>query len=102
MFGRWVVIFSAVIILALVVIGIFAPLLAPHNPYTQHLRNSLQQPSKEYWLGTDEFGRDLLSRLIFGSRISILVGVVAVSIAGVFGMGLGLIASWPDVFFFMT
>jgi peptide/nickel transport system permease protein len=94
MFSRWVVIFGAVIILVLTIVAIFAPLLAPYDPYEQHLMITLQQPSKEYLLGTDEMGRDLLSRLIWGSRISILVGVVAVSIAGVLGMGMGLIAGY--------
>jgi peptide/nickel transport system permease protein len=94
MFNRWVVIFGAVIILMLTIVAIFAPLLAPYDPYEQHLMITLQQPSKEYLLGTDEMGRDLLSRLIWGSRISILVGVVAVSIAGVLGMGMGLIAGY--------
>jgi ABC-type dipeptide/oligopeptide/nickel transport system permease subunit len=75
-------------------VAIFAPLLAPYDPNEQHLSLTLKPPSKEYRLGTDDLGRDLLSRIIWGSRISIMVGVVAVSIAGVFGMGLGLIAGY--------
>lgn len=94
MFGRWVVIFGAVVILAFIVVAIFAPLLVQYDPNEQHLSFTLKPPSKEYRLGTDDLGRDLLSRIIWGSRISIMVGVVAVSIAGVFGMGLGLIAGY--------
>jgi peptide/nickel transport system permease protein len=94
MFSRWVVILGVVIILLLIITAIFAPLLAPHDPNQQNLRNSMLQPSKEYPLGTDELGRDLLSRIIYGSRISIMVGVVAIVISGVIGMGMGLIAGY--------
>lgn len=94
MFSRWVVIFGTVIILLFIIVAIFAPLLAPYDPYKQNLRIALKQPSKEHLLGTDELGRDLLSRIMWGSRISIMVGVVAVSIAGLLGMGLGLIAGY--------
>jgi peptide/nickel transport system permease protein len=94
MFKRWVVVLGAVIILLLIVVAIFAPLIAPYDPNQNSLMITLQQPSKEHLLGTDEMGRDLLSRTIWGSRISILVGVVAVSIAGIVGMGLGLLAGY--------
>jgi len=94
MFSRWVVTFGAVIILILILVAIFAPLLAPYDPDEPHLSQILQPPDKQYRLGTDDLGRDLLSRIIYGSRISMLVGIVAVSIAGVFGMGLGLIAGY--------
>jgi peptide/nickel transport system permease protein len=94
MFNRWVVTFGAVIILILILVAIFAPLLAPYDPNEQHLSLTLHPPSKEFRLGTDDLGRDLLSRIIYGSRISMLVGIVAVSIAGFFGMGLGLIAGY--------
>jgi peptide/nickel transport system permease protein len=94
MFGRWVVIFGTVIILLLILVAIFAPLLSPYDPNETHLSLTLQPPSAEFRLGTDDLGRDLLSRIIWGSRISIMVGVVAVTIAGIFGMGLGLIAGY--------
>jgi peptide/nickel transport system permease protein len=94
MFKRWVVVLGAIIILLLIVMALFAPLIAPYDPNQNSLMSTLQQPSKEHLLGTDEMGRDLLSRTIWGSRISILVGVVAVSIAGIVGMGLGLIAGY--------
>lgn len=94
MINRWVVIFGMVIILLLIIAAIFAPFIVPHDPYLQDLSNILKQPTKDHLLGTDELGRDTLSRIIWGSRISIMVGVVAVSIAGVFGMGLGLIAGY--------
>jgi len=94
MFSRWVVTFGAVIILILILVAIFAPLLAPYDPNEQHLSLVLEPPSEKFRLGTDDLGRDLLSRIIYGSRISMLVGIVAVSIAGFFGMGLGLLAGY--------
>jgi peptide/nickel transport system permease protein len=92
MFGRWVVTLGVVIIVILIVVAIFAPLLAPYQPNKVDLKNNLLQPSKAHLLGTDEMGRDILSRIIYGSRISLLVGVVAVSVGGIIGMALGLIA----------
>ena len=74
--------------------AIFAPLIAPFDPYEQDLSSRLAHPSKSHLLGTDELGRDLLTRIIYGARISLLVGVVAVTIAGVIGMTLGLIAGY--------
>ena len=94
MFSRWVVIGGSVIILALIVLAIFAPIIAPYDPYTPDLKSILAQPSSAHLLGNDEVGRDLLSRLIFGSRVSLLVGVVGVAIAGIVGMGLGLVAGY--------
>ena len=92
MFGRWVVTGGAVVILILIIIAIFAPLLAPYDPDTTDLKAILAQPSSQHLLGTDEVGRDVLSRVIYGSRISLLVGIVGVSIAGVIGIALGLLA----------
>jgi peptide/nickel transport system permease protein len=94
MFSRGLVVFGAVIVFIFIIIAIFAPLIAPYDPYEQDLSNTLQEPSREHLLGTDDLGRDLLSRIIHGSRISVIVGTVSVSIAGIFGMGLGLIAGY--------
>ena len=94
MFGRGVVIAGLAVVLLLIITAIFAPQIAPHDPYEQNLNNLLAQPSGAYFLGTDELGRDLLSRLIYGTRISLLVGVVAVTIAGAIGMALGLLAGY--------
>jgi ABC-type dipeptide/oligopeptide/nickel transport system permease subunit len=93
-FGRLVVIFGFVIILLLIFTAIFAPLLAPYNPYQQDLSSNLQHPSAQHWLGTDEIGRDVLSRLIYGTRTSLMVGVVAVGVAALFGVSLGLISGY--------
>jgi peptide/nickel transport system permease protein len=86
----------------LVVVAVFAHLLSPDDPLAGSLRNRLIPPisDREFPLGTDPLGRDMLSRLIFGARISLLVGVSAVAIGVVVGSLLGLIAGyfsgWPD------
>ena len=94
MSSRWVVVFGLVIILILVIVAIFAPYLAPYPPNQQDLAASTQNPSRAHWLGTDALGRDQFSRIIFGSRIAILVGIVAVAIAAVVGMAMGLVAGY--------
>jgi peptide/nickel transport system permease protein len=94
MFSRWIVILGTFIIVLLVVVAIFAPLITPYNPYKVELKDSLQQPSAAHWLGTDEMGRDVLSRIIYGSQIALLVGVVVVTVSGAVGMLLGLIAGY--------
>jgi len=94
MFQRQVVIAGIVITLAAIIVAIIAPWISPADPIKQDLDSIRQSPSSEHLLGTDEYGRDVMSRLIYGTRISILVGVVAVCIAGVLGMLLGLIAGY--------
>ena len=94
MSARWVVMFGVVILLLFLLTALFAPWLAPYGYDDQNLDNLLAQPSKTHLLGTDELGRDILSRIILGSRISLLVGAVAVTIAGVIGMSMGLLAGY--------
>lgn len=72
--------------------AILAPLLAPFDPLSQDLRSTLQGPSREHLLGADHYGRDVLSRIIYGARVSILVGFVSVAIALITGGALGLAA----------
>jgi len=94
LFGRGLVIFGTVIILLVIATAIFAPLLAPYNPYDQDLSKSLLKPSSAHWLGTDSLGRDTLSRLIYGSRNSLMVGIVALGIAAIIGITMGLLAGF--------
>ncbi len=94
MLARKIVIFGLAILLLAFIVAIFAPLIAPHDPIEQNLLNSLQQPSKEHLLGTDALGRDVLSRIIYGTRVSLAVGFVSVAIAGSIGMLLGLISGY--------
>lgn len=94
MFSRGVVVFGIVVVLLLVILAIFAPLIAPYNPYQQNLDIALESPSTAHWLGTDQLGRDLLSRIIYGTRVSLMIGIVAVGIAAVIGTVLGLVAGY--------
>lgn len=94
MFARKVVIFGVIIIIIFILIAITAPCLAPYDPLEQNLSAILQKPSKFHLLGTDELGRDTLSRLIYGSQISILVAIFVVIIAGGVGTTMGLVAGY--------
>ncbi len=93
-FGRGMVIFGFVIILLVVITALFAPFLAPYDPYELDMKVLLAQPSSAHLLGTDTLGRDTLSRIIYGSRTSLIVGFVAVAFAATIGMSLGLIAGY--------
>lgn len=92
--SRGVVLFGIIVIAVFLISAAFAPFIAPYDPYEPHFSQSLQTPSREFLLGTDNIGRDTLSRLIHGSRISLMVGVVALGIAAVIGMILGLVAGY--------
>lgn len=83
----------SIILLLLILAAIFAPIVAPHDPLAQSA-NLLEPPSRSHLFGTDELGRDILSRVIFGARISLTVGLVAVAIAASCGTMLGLIAGF--------
>jgi ABC-type dipeptide/oligopeptide/nickel transport system permease subunit len=78
----------------MILTAIFAPLLAPYKPDKQDMGSRLLQPSQEHWLGTDYLGRDTLSRVIYGSRISLIIGFFAVGIAAAIGMAMGLTAGY--------
>jgi len=82
------------IITGLAILAVFAPWLAPHDPFAQDLLSRLHPPSSAHWLGTDDLGRDVFSRLVYGSRISLSVGFVAVGIALLIGVTLGLVAGY--------
>jgi ABC-type dipeptide/oligopeptide/nickel transport system permease subunit len=94
MFTRWIVIFGIIVVLAFIIIALFAPFIAPYDPIKPDYGTVTQPLSKEHLLGTDELGRDVLSRLIFGTRISLIVAVVGTFISGLVGMLLGLLAGY--------
>lgn len=94
MAGRWVVVLGTIIIVALIITAAFAPQIAPYNPNKPDLPNRLLKPCREHLLGTDAMGRDTLSRIIFGGRIALFVGVMATGIAAMIGITLGLIAGY--------
>lgn len=77
-----------------VLIATFAPLIAPYDPLAQSYIKINRVPSAEHWLGTDQFGRDVLSRMIFGSRNSLIIGVLAPLLAAIIGTTLGVVAGF--------
>ena len=81
--------FGLAIIFVLVFCAIFAEIISPYSPIKQDLMHMFETPSSSHWLGTDEFGRDILSRLIYGARVSLQVGFIAVGIALITGGMLG-------------
>jgi peptide/nickel transport system permease protein len=83
-----------VVIFVLALIALFAPWIAPQDPALQNLLERLQGPSAKHWLGTDDLGRDVLARLLYGTRISLSVGFVAVGISVLLGTTLGLLAGF--------
>jgi peptide/nickel transport system permease protein len=93
-FKRKIVAFGSFIILVCVIMAAFAPFLTPYNPEKIDMSSRLQKPSWSHWLGTDFHGRDTLSRVIYGSRMSLLIGIAAVAIGAGVGMGLGLLAGY--------
>ncbi len=92
--SRGLVVFGFIIVIAFLLTAAFAPLLAPYDPQEKDYTNLLASPSLKHWLGTDSLGRDILSRVIYGSRTTLMVGVVALGIAAVVGMVLGLLAGY--------
>jgi len=85
---------GCIIILLFVFAAVFSPWLSPFDPFAQSIRLRLRPPGDLHWLGTDAFGRDILSRIIWGSRISLTVGVVAVAIGATIGVLIGLSAGF--------
>lgn len=94
LFSRKIVLVSAIIVVLIILVAIFANQLMPFDPNKPFVKERSQGPSAMHLLGTDEFGRDVLSRIIIGSRISLVVGVLAVVIACIIGTSLGMIAGY--------
>ena len=97
---RPVAVAGLVVIVVFVAVAVFAPLLAPYDPIATSWTAIRKAPSLAHWMGTDENGRDVLSRVIFGSQASLMAGVVSVLIAGAIGVPTGLLAGfaggWVD------
>jgi len=85
---------GAIIVVCLFVVSLFAPWISPYDPTEIHLDNILAAPSAKHWLGTDQLGRDVLSRMIWGSQISLKVGFVSTGIAILIGTLLGAVAGY--------
>lgn len=92
---------GTLIVLALIGTAALAPVLAPYNPYRLSPRDRFQPPNAEHIFGTDQLGRDILSRMMFGAQVSLVVGIAAVLLAALLGTTLGAIGGysggWPDV-----
>jgi len=82
------------IVLILVLVALLAPVIAPHDPLRMAVGPRLQAPSWTHWLGTDQFGRDVLSRILHGARLTLLIGTIAVGISLTAGLLLGLVAGY--------
>lgn len=85
---------GGLIVAVLLVVGLLAPLLAPHDPYNQNLDITFQPPGWAHPFGTDEYGRDMFSRVLYGARISLLEIAVSVGMALLIGVPLGLVAGY--------
>jgi len=97
--GHQGLLIGAVVLAILLVVAVFAPLLAPHDPYAQSLMNRMEPPvflggTWDHPLGTDHLGRDYLSRLIYGARVSLMIGTIAALISGVIGTAMGVAAGY--------
>ena len=91
---RRIVLFGLIVLIILIIVAIFAEVLAPYDPYVGDFTKVRIQPDSEYLLGTDQLGRDLLSRVIFGTRTALLVGFVTTGFAAAVGIFLGLMAGY--------
>ncbi|WP_404431592.1 ABC transporter permease [Sutcliffiella horikoshii] len=85
---------GAFIIIFVILMGIFAPLLATHDPNTTNVMNKLQGPSAENYLGTDDMGRDIFSRLLYGARISLGIGFISTILGAIVGVSLGIVSGY--------
>lgn len=94
LFSRKIVLVSACIVMLIILVAVFAYQIMPYDPNKPQVRARNQGPSAEHLLGTDEYGRDVLSRIIIGSRVSLIVGVLAVIIACIIGTTLGMVAGY--------
>lgn len=90
----WLTLAAAVILLGFVLMAIFAPVIAPYNPLEMHFDDRFAPPSAQYWFGTDESGRDIFSRVVDGSRITMSVGFGSIILSLLIGLPLGLVAGF--------
>ncbi len=92
-FGRKLYLIGFIIVAIIVLTAIFAQVIAPYDPIENDLDHRLQPPSADHWLGTDQLGRDMLSRIIYGAQISLLIGFSAVFASAIIGALMGLAAA---------
>ncbi len=94
LFGNKLVIIAVFVIVLFTLLAVFAPVISPHGRDTIDLLNRYQPPSAEHWLGTDDMGRDIFTRLIYAGRVSLSVGVLSTLIATAIGMVVGAVAGF--------
>jgi peptide/nickel transport system permease protein len=85
---------GAAIVITVIVAALFGPIVAPFDPSTQQMALRLEGPTGLHWFGLDELGRDILTRVLYGARISLLVGIVVVGVSSTVGIALGAIAGY--------
>ncbi|MBW4083646.1 ABC transporter permease [Paenibacillus sp. S150] len=85
---------GSIILAILIILGIVGPLLTPYDPFAMKVVDRLKPPSATHWFGTDEFGRDLLTRVLYGARVSISIGLVVTLLSSVLGLIIGIYASF--------
>ena len=79
-----------------VLAGLLAPLIAPYSPYGNDLANIMAEPSRQHWFGTDELGRDIFTRILYGARISLMEGMLSAAIAAAVGVPIGMLCGYAD------
>jgi peptide/nickel transport system permease protein len=94
LFRRRLVLLGAIILALIIVLAVFAPLLSPWSPTAIRVAQRLKPPSLQHWFGTDEFGRDILARIMFGARASLGIGLAVVAVSMLCGTVLGLLAGY--------
>ncbi len=92
--SNFTVMFGTITLSIMLIIAVFAPLIATHDPYEIVPLDRLVPPDKNYWFGTDNMGRDLFSRVIYGTQVSMLIGLSVALLSGIFGMILGLYSGY--------
>jgi peptide/nickel transport system permease protein len=102
-----VVLLGLIVVVAWILIAVFAPLLAPLDPLKQNVSDRLQPPNSSYLMGTDELGRDIFSRVLYGSRITIPAGLAVILIDGILGLLIGAVAGylggiWDEIMMRLT
>jgi peptide/nickel transport system permease protein len=91
--------FGVVLLAVFVLVAIFAPQIAPQDPFAQNVSQQFREPSGSHWFGTDTFGRDVFSRVVYGSRISLFVGLLSVLAATTIGTVLGVVSAYASGLF---
>ena len=94
LFSRKITLFAAIIVVLIILVAVFAPFVAPYDPTATDFAAYLQGPSAAHLLGTDSYGRDVLSRIIYGTRVSLIIGLFAVMVACVVGTFLGMVSGY--------